>query len=537
MIASRPLNLLLALTLLAAVAVLTACSSAAAANPTAFPTATGAAIETTTAIGETVTGTPEPGPSVDEPATATPELETPAGQDAPAPALDTPAPALDTPAAPPEPTALPTQTPLPTPSPTSRPQEDPTPAVVGAGTLDEGVPTPVTPIPTPVPVFELPDEITNILLIGKDSGADGSESARTDTMIIVSINRETGTASMVSLPRDLLVYLPTRTMSRLNTAYVLGGVDLLKQAILYNFGIPIHYYAQVDFDGFKQAVDIIGGVDLIVSCPLTDWRLISPELDPTLEENWERFTLEAGLHHLDGDAALWFARSRLSTSDFDRGRRQQQLLRALLSQSVNLDLVSRAPELWSAYSEVVETDMDVGRILQLATMAPTVNENGIQNLYLAGKTQAWTVPESGAQVQLPVWEGENMMKDTFRRLFLPPALNRADHAPITVEIINATEYPAQAWLAADNLAWYGFVPIIGEPLAEIRQQTEITYNADNFKGSYDWLLSWVMDSSAANIQLAPDENYPYNYRVVLGQDYNPCRPAFLAPQANLPAEE
>ena len=153
--------------------------------------------------------------------------------------------------------------------------------------------------------------------------SDGSGDARTDTMIIVSINREAQTASMVSLPRDLYVYMPNRIMGRLNTAVNLGGVELLEQTILYNFGIPIHYHAQVDFDGFKQIVDLLGGVSMAVSCPLEEWRLLSPELDPTLEENWGRFKLEAGMHQMDGDLALWYARSRLTTTDFDRGRRQQ----------------------------------------------------------------------------------------------------------------------------------------------------------------------------------------------------------------------
>ena len=290
----------------------------------------------------------------------------------------------------------------PTATPTSLPQQAPTAALNITGSMREGEPTPPTPIPSPVPVFELPDGTTNILLLGKDVNADGSGDARTDTMIVVSVNRETGTASMISLPRDLYVYLPNRIMSRLNTAVTLGGVDLLKQAILYNFGIPIHYYAQVDFEGFKRIVDLLGGVEMAVSCPLQDWRLISPELDQTVEENWEQFRLEAGLHQMDGDLALWYARSRLTTTDFDRGRRQQQLLQAMLNQSIDLGLVARAPELWNAFSDVVETDMDIGRILQLATLASEVRANGIQHLYLAGKMRAWTVPDSGANVQLPV---------------------------------------------------------------------------------------------------------------------------------------
>ena len=131
-----------------------------------------------------------------------------------------------------------------------------------------------------------------------------------------------------------------------------------------------HYHAQVDFDGFKQIVDLLGGVSMAVSCPLEDWRLLSPELDPTLEENWGRFKLEAGMHQMDGDLALWYARSRLTTTDFDRGRRQQQLLQAMLNQSVDLGLVARAPELWSTFNEVVETNMDIGRCLLYTSPSP-----------------------------------------------------------------------------------------------------------------------------------------------------------------------
>lgn len=507
---THPFRLLFFLAGLLVVALAACGGPSSTAQVTPFPTQTAAPTDEATSAATT--------PESEATTTLTPAAETTTAATRSEPA--TPAPA-DTA------TPRPTPTPQSTATPTSVPQVDPTSVIQGTGSMREGVPTPPTAIPSPVPTFEMPEGTTNILLLGKDANADGSSETRTDTMIIVSVNREAQTASMISLPRDLYVYLPGRIMSRLNTAVTLGGPDLLKQAILYNFGIPIHYYAQVDFDGFKQIVDLLGGVEMAVSCPLEDWRLKSPELDPLLEENWERFKLEAGVHQMDGDLALWYARSRLTTTDYDRGRRQQQLLQAMLNQSVDLGLVARAPELWSTYSEVVETDMDIGRVLQLASIAPGVSEAGIQHLYLAGKMRAWSVPDSGAAVQLPIWEGDNMMQDTFRRLFLPPALNRADRAPITVEVINASRYPAQARLAADNLAWYGFAPTIVEPLPE-QERTEITYFGENFKGSYDWLLGWVMDQSPDNIILS-DESSDFNYRVIIGNDYNACRPAFEAP--------
>ena len=499
---------------------LAGCSPGGAAAVTPFPTNTPAAAAPAESATPELESTAGPTPAAEPSPEETAEAD---GSPAPTSKATTPRPTADRPA---------TATPRPTVTPTSVPQVNPTTALNITGSMREGEPTPPTPIPSPVPIFDLPEGTTNILLLGKDVNADGSGDARTDTMIIVSINRETETASMISLPRDLYVYLPTRIMSRLNTAVTLGGVELLEQAILYNFGIPIHYHALVDFEGFKQVVDLLGGVNMAVSCPLQDWRLISPELDPTLEENWEQFRLEAGLHQMDGDLALWYARSRLTTTDFDRGRRQQQLLQAMLNQSVDFGLVARAPELWAAFGDVVETDMDIGRILQLATIAPGIRANGVQHLYLAGKMQAWTIPDSGAAVQLPVWEGEGMMQETFSRLFLPPALNRADRAPITVEIINASQYPAQALLAADNLAWYGFAPVIGET-REPQETTEMTYFGQNFKGSYDWLFSWVMGKPQAQIALSEEES-PTNYRVIIGNDFNPCRPAFEAPQTAPP---
>ena len=240
-------------------------------------------------------------------------------------------------------------------------------------------------------------------------------------------------------------------MNRLNTAMSLGGVNLLKQTILYNFGVPIHYFARVDFAGFEEVVDAVGGVELAVSCQFKDWRIKSPELDPEDEDNWYVHELEPGIHEMDGETALWYARSRLMSNDFDRGRRQQQLLRALLNQGIQLDLVSQAPVLWNSYKDTIETDMDIGRMLQIASLAPGIRENGIQNLYLLGKTEPWIVPESSAQVQLPVWEGPGKMQETFQRLFLPPALNKASRAPIVVEVINASGNDEMARLAAENI--------------------------------------------------------------------------------------
>ena len=183
-------------------------------------------------------------------------------------------------------------------------------------------------------------ETVNFLLIGSD-GRPGS-SFRTDTMVIAILRPNEGQVSLISIPRDLWVYIPEWENQRINTAYQHGisvgypggGPGLLKDTILYNLGIRIDHTARVEFDGFRQIVDTLGGVDVPVSCAYTDWKLIDPSYDPQNENNWFLYTTGPGLVHMDGDLALWYARSRQKSSDFDRGRRQQEVLRALFVQAL-----------------------------------------------------------------------------------------------------------------------------------------------------------------------------------------------------------
>lgn len=517
---SRSKSLFFVFIILSLLALITACQGLGNATPTPFPTQEIAAVDEEPEVASTPTPEPEDEDSNEGP-THTPQA--------------TKKPVSSEPVGSPTKTRRPTATPFPSATPTSAPQFAPVLQIQEPQPVQEGISTPATAIPTAVPQYPVPSGTTNILLLGSDQPVGDNGVKRTDTMIIVSINREGPTASMISLPRDLYVYIPGGTMSRLNSAVTLGGVNLLKQTILYNFGVPIHYFARVDFAGFEDVVDAVGGVEVAVNCQFKDWKIKSPELDPEDEENWYVHELDPGIYEMDGEMALWYARSRLMSDDFDRGRRQQQLLRALLDQGVKLDLVPQAPVLWNTYKDTIETDMDIGRMLQIASIAPGIRENGIQNLYLLGKTEPWVVPEINAQVQLPVWEGPGKMEETFQRLFLPPALNKASRAPIVVEIINASGNEEMAQLAAENLAWYGFVPVISDDEVQGEELTTLTYFGPNFKGSYDWLISWIFHLRSDDIILNDqDADYEYDYQVILGEDFDPCLNEFFAPQAFLP---
>src|SRR5215207_8596659 len=258
-------------------------------------------------------------------------------------------------------------------------------------------------------------ETVNFLLIGSDRRPGGS--FRTDTMVIAILRPNEGQVSLISIPRDLWVYIPDWENQRINTAYQHGvsvgypggGPGLLKDTILYNLGIRIDHTAMVEFDGFRQIVDTLGGVDVPVSCAYTDWRLIDPSFDPEIEENWQLYTAGPGLVHMDGDLALWYARSRQKSSDFDRGRRQQEVLRALFTQALQSDTLSRIPELYNNFKETVVTDLNLGDILQLSLYAPKMTNADIRGYYIRPPYVSSWITEGGAYVLLPNEEALKQM--------------------------------------------------------------------------------------------------------------------------------
>jgi LCP family protein required for cell wall assembly len=152
-------------------------------------------------------------------------------------------------------------------------------------------------------------ESINFLLIGSDKRPGGSY--RTDTMVIVILWPREAQASMISIPRDLWVYIPSVGMQRINTAYQSGelygyaggGPGLLRDTIAYNLGIRIDHTAMVEFDGFRRIVDTLVGVDVPVACPyrlaLDRSELRSVQREQLGSLQWIRVA------HMDGDLALW----------------------------------------------------------------------------------------------------------------------------------------------------------------------------------------------------------------------------------------
>jgi LCP family protein required for cell wall assembly len=224
-----------------------------------------------------------------------------------------------------------------------------------------------------------PGERINVLLMGIDSGPRRTQ-ALTDSLIVVSLDPVGRTATMLSIPRDLVdvplsngdTYGPKINSllgwaNRHDEVFPEGGTRALEDAVGAMLDIPIHYYAKVDLAGFVTMVDAVGGVDVDVERPLADPKYGGFGVGP----GW---SITAGPHHLDGPNALAYARIRKSNgeSDFTRAARQQQVLVAIRDQAVASNLLVSLPGLLDAVGDSVRTDVPAEMLPELAAFAEEI---------------------------------------------------------------------------------------------------------------------------------------------------------------------
>jgi LCP family protein required for cell wall assembly len=473
-------------------------------------------------VPPSATPTPEP---TSPPPTATPEPPTPTPEP-PTPTLTPDPTATRTP----RPTATPTKIPIPTIAPTAIPTETPAPVSTPTPFVVPSPPIGATatltgalPIPTPVPVAEVSPGTINIVVLGSDRRPDW-EHWRTDVVQVVSIQPMVPAVTVLSIPRDLYVYLPGFWMTRVNFADLYGemygheggGFALLRETLLYNLGIPVDHYVRTDFDGLIGIVDALGGVDIPVHCRLYDhW--------PYPDENGEYpiKTLEPGMHHMDGETALWYARSRKTSSTFARERRQQQVLQAIWRKSRTLDTLSRFPELWSQFRGMVVTDMEFSDVAMLVGIASQLDEQNVRFRNISYQhVIPWTTPLGGS-VFLPNWEE---IEPVVSEALGPVPEGRLWRRLQMVEVWNGAGHTDWDQLAADRLFREGFGVVIGQPDRRDYAQTQLIDFTVSAKGSAAPYLRWMFNITPENVIAAPNpDGEGVAYRLIIGADYQTCR--------------
>jgi len=332
----------------------------------------------------------------------------------------------------------------------------------------------------------------SILLLGLDQRdwESGEGPPRTDTMILFTVDPLTRTAGMVSIPRDLWVNIPGGyEYGRINTAYQLGeaykypeggGPGLAMATVEELLGVPIEYYAQVDFDAFMRFVDEIGGIDVYV--PEKTW------VDPVGDNNTKR--LRIGDWHMNGKLALAYARSRKTEGgDFDRADRTQAVIMSIrdkiLSEDMVLELISKAGILYKQLSDGIHTNMTLDEALRLAWLISQIPDENIKRGVIGPPDQVLLVTNTDGtqQVLKPITDKIRLLRDevfTNTGPVSPAAVNQ-DLASLVVEegarvaVLNGSATPGLAASTSEYLSSQGMNVVQTDNAQRATPYTEVIF--------------------------------------------------------------
>jgi polyisoprenyl-teichoic acid--peptidoglycan teichoic acid transferase len=256
---------------------------------------------------------------------------------------------------------------------------------------------------TPAATPETANSRITVLITGIDS-SESRTHALTDTLIVASVDPVAHTTVLVSFPRDLArfpLYTGGTYSGKINSLMTYarlhpqefpdGPVNTVANELGYLLGIPVHYYAAVNLEGFVTMVDAVGGVDVV-----NDRAINDPSYGGWTNGHPVGFTLSAGPHHLDGQTALAYARSRKGAgdNDFTRARRQQQLLVAIEHRLTDPSVLVRLPDLLNAAAATVRTNFPADRADEMLTLADETPDSAITRTVLGPRTYATNPPAS-----------------------------------------------------------------------------------------------------------------------------------------------
>lgn len=282
-------------------------------------------------------------------------------------------------------------------------------------------------------------EPITFLLLGSDTR--GEERGRADTIIVARLCPVEKRLVLVSIPRDYQVEIPGYGTRKINAAYALGGARLMIETVSQYLGIEINHYAVIDFQGFKNVVDALGGVTINVEKRM-------------YEKGHSNINLYPGVQRLNGDQALAYVRFRHDREgDFGRIRRQQQFLKALQDELLKASSIPKYPRIASIIAENVETDLSVSDFLYLARFYSGLGKVEFQAIMLPGTPQtingaSYVVPDE-AKVKI-------IMNNIINECSIPDATEMLDPANVTVRVFNGTGRAGLARAGSNYLKDFGF---------------------------------------------------------------------------------
>ncbi|HHY39082.1 MAG TPA: LCP family protein [Clostridia bacterium] len=323
-----------------------------------------------------------------------------------------------------------------------------------------------------------PSERTNILILGIDGGVNGNGDKlgrgpkRSDTMVVVSVDPDLKKVGVLSIPRDTRVRIPGRSgYDKIAHAHAYGGPELAMKTVEEFLGVPIHYYARADFEGFAKIIDTLGGIEMDV------------EKDMHYEDPAQglKINLKAGRQVLDGDKALQFVRYRqYPNGDIGRVRAQQKFFAAVIDKFFQMKTVWKLPSLASQIKECLETNMDPEDMVRLGSILARMDTNSIEMAMVPGRDAMIT--DKGHTLSYWVADKPELQKVVDRLL---RGIDKDANSLIKVDVLNGTGVAGLARALAERLAEEGYtINSVGNFSTQDIKQTRI--------------LNHMEDSDAAN---------------------------------------
>jgi LCP family protein required for cell wall assembly len=382
----------------------------------------------------------------------------------------------------------------------------------------------------PVPIPWDGASRVNILVMGLDYGDwEGREGpARTDSMILFTLDPLTQTAGMLSIPRDLWVNIPGYGYNKINTAYFLGeaeglpggGPGLAIRTVEEFLGVPINFYAQIDFRAFEAFIDELGGIEVEVIDEIS--------VDPIGPEN--TLVLQPGLQVLDGPTTLAYARNRDTIgNDFDRAQRQQQVIMAIRDRILSLDmlplLIQKAPILYSQLASGVHTNMTLQQTISLAWLAQQIPTENIQRVSIGPDQVIMDVSPDGFSILRPIPDEVRLLRDEVFTNTGPaiPAIEDGDPQELmqaenaTVSVLNGTSLPGLAAVTSEYLTSQGVNVILIDNAQESYEYTTLI----DYRGKLNTVqyLVELMHIQPDQVYSRYDLNSPVDIAILLGNDW------------------
>lgn len=380
----------------------------------------------------------------------------------------------------------------------------------------------------------LKDERVNILVLGR-GGVNHPGGNLTDSMILVSINTKTNQLAMMNIPRDLYVPIKGHDQAKINEAYADGyndyldkncnkkdqssclndamaaGANLTRQTVSDVTGVPIQNYVSIDFTGFEKLIDSFGGIDVYV-----DKAIYDPLYPDKNMKGYDPFYVKVGQQHFDGKTALKYARSRETSSDFDRSRRQQQIFEATKDKAAKLGMLSNPKQLLdiiNIVSDHVRTSLSPDDIVALADLSKNIDKQKITNKILSTDASGPLVGDSSSGTYYIKTRTGNFteLQNVVKYIF-----NTETSEEAKIEVLNGSKISGLGGKLSDALKAQNYnVVNISTTKTSYKKTVIYDYSGGEMKNT----LAFLKENLDAEVITKTDTTQKVDISIIIGDNY------------------